>query len=241
MIKAVLFDLDNTLLGNSMDTFIPAYFGSLTRYCQDLVPPEELMDALMRGTAAMDANSTQGLTNAATFNAVFFSRLNVAETTLLPRLEQFYAMEFSKLEPLTCPIPDARPFVAWVFEQGLQVVIATNPLFPRIAIDHRLAWAGIPIDEYHYDLVTTYETMHATKARSEYYSEIVSILGREPHECLMIGDDFVRDMQPASTAGLPVYWIASPDSIPPDTQIQPLGQGLLGDAWRWLKKYMQAA
>ena len=240
MIKAILFDLDNTLLENSMDAFMPAYFDSLTSYCQDLVSPKELTDALMRGTAAMDANADPGATNAEAFNAVFFSRLNVAETTLLPRLEQFYVMEFPNLQPVTTPIPEARPFVTWALEHSLQVIIATNPLFPCTAINQRLAWAGIPINEFSYDLVTTYEDMHATKASSEYYTEIVSTLGREPCECLMIGDDFVRDMQPASAAGLPVYWIASPDAILPDTGIQPLGQGSLGDAWCWLKKYVQA-
>jgi len=236
VIKAVLFDLDNTLLGNSMDSFIPPYFDSLTRYCRDLAPPQELMDALMRGTAAMDANSCDSTTNIETFNAVFFSRLNIAEDILRPRLEQFYAMEFPKLRPLTHPMPDARAFVTWAFEQCLKVVIATNPLFPRSAIHHRLAWAGIPVDEFDYDVVTTYETMHATKASSAYYSEIVSLLDREPHECLMIGDDFARDMQPASAAGLPVYWIASPDAIPPDARVPLLGQGSLSDAWGWLRK-----
>ena len=40
MLKAILFDLDDTLLGNSMDTFIPAYFQALTRYVAEWIPPD---------------------------------------------------------------------------------------------------------------------------------------------------------------------------------------------------------
>ena len=36
---AILFDLDDTLLVNSMDTFVPAYLGALTEFMSELVMP----------------------------------------------------------------------------------------------------------------------------------------------------------------------------------------------------------
>jgi len=231
---AVLFDLDNTLLGNSMDTFVPAYFQALTQYLAAELPPQKLIAALMHGTAAMDANSGDGQTNKEVFDAVFYTELDVERSVLEPRLQQFYATEFPKLQPLTYPLPEARPLISWALDCGLQVVIATNPLFPRVAIEHRLFWAGIPMTEFEYSLVTTYENMHATKASLEYYREILSKLGLGPQDCLMVGDDFMRDMGPASAAGIPVFWIAPPQATVPDAKVQLVGRGDLSAVWDWL-------
>jgi FMN phosphatase YigB (HAD superfamily) len=121
------------------------------------------------------------------------------------------------------------------------VAIATNPLFPRSPIEQRLEWANIPVTEFDYALVTTYENMHATKANPAYYQEIVARLGNEAKECLMVGDDWERDMMPAATAGLPIYWVTKPDDtllpIPPMRKIKGavlIGQGTLESLWDWI-------
>jgi FMN phosphatase YigB (HAD superfamily) len=44
-IRAVLFDLDDTLLENSMDRFLKAYFGLLTPNMAHLIPPEKFISA----------------------------------------------------------------------------------------------------------------------------------------------------------------------------------------------------
>jgi len=49
-IRAVLFDLDDTLLENSMDRFLKAYFGLLTPNMAHLVPPEKFISALLHAT-----------------------------------------------------------------------------------------------------------------------------------------------------------------------------------------------
>jgi len=69
MLKAILFDLDNTLLGNSMATFVPAYFQALTRYVAHLIPPDRLLTELLRATRAMEANDGNGPTNEEAFAA----------------------------------------------------------------------------------------------------------------------------------------------------------------------------
>jgi len=228
-VKAILFDLDDTLLVNSMDAFAPAYFQALARYLAHLIPPERLIAELLRGAQAMEANNGSGLTNEQVFDAVFYPALGYEKATLHPLLERFYAEEFPKLQTMTRPIPEARPLVEWAFAHGLQVVIATNSLFPRTAIEQRLAWAGVPASEFAYALVTSYEVMHATKANPAYYREIVERLGRQPDECLMVGDDWRLDMFPAAVIGIPIYWITQstePPSIPPGSTL--VGQGTLG-------------
>ncbi len=235
MLKAILFDLDNTLLGNSMEAFIPAYFQALTRHAAHLIPPDRLIPELLRATQAMEANDGHGLTNEETFAAVFYPALGYEPGELKPLFEQFYAQEFPKLRPLTRTLPEARPLVEWAFERGLQVAIATNPLFPRMAIEQRLEWAGVPVTEFDYALVTSYEIMHATKAHPAYYRETCARLCRQPGECLMVGDDWERDIAPAASVGIPAYWIAEPGEAPPADDVTPVGQGTLTDLWKMVK------
>jgi FMN phosphatase YigB (HAD superfamily) len=123
----------------------------------------------------------------------------------------------------------------------LQVAIATNPMFPRTAVEQRLDWADVPVTEFDYALVTSYEIMHATKANPAYYHEIIERLARQPRECLMVGDDWERDMLPAASIGIPIYWLTRPDDtllpIPPFEQRKGgvlIGQGTLGSLRDWV-------
>ena len=240
MLKAILFDLDDTLLGNSMESFIPAYFQAITRHMTHLIPPDQLITMLMRATAVAMANDGKGPTNEEAFAAAFYPALGYEPDELWPHFERFYAEGFPNLRSLTHQFPESRCLVEWAFERGLQVAIATNPLFPRVAVEERLAWAGLPVTEFDYTLVTTYENMHATKSHPAYYREILALLGREPGESLMVGDDWERDITPAASVGIPCYWISALDDVPPAPEPHrgerdgvPVGQGTLADLWAW--------
>jgi FMN phosphatase YigB (HAD superfamily) len=233
MLKAILFDLDDTLLGNSVETFVPAYFQKLAPQVAHLVPPARLIAELMRGTEAMNANDGTGPTNEEAFAAAFYPALGYELDELRPIFERFYIEEFPKLQPLTDTRPEARALVEWAFERGLQVAIATNPIFPLLAIEQRLDWAGVPVTEFDYELVTSYENMHATKLHPAYYHEILAQLERQPGECLMIGDNWEWDIAPPASIGIPTYWVADPDETPPANNASPVGQGMLADLWNW--------
>ena len=115
----------------------------------------------------------------------------------------------------------------------LETCDATNPLFPRTAIEQRLDWAGVPVTEFDYALVTTYENMHATKDHPAYYHEMLAHLGRQPGECLMVGDNWEWDVATPASVGVRAYWIAEPDEEPPAGGVTPVGQGMLADLWEW--------
>jgi FMN phosphatase YigB (HAD superfamily) len=120
--------------------------------------------------------------------------------------------------------PAAVELVRTAFSKGLQVVIATNPMFPLPAVETRLAWAGVPSSDFPYDLITTYENMHAVKPHLAYYQEILDKVGSKAENVLMVGDDWRRDIEPASTLGLFTYWIQLPGTKPPDPTL-PTGYG----------------
>ncbi len=235
MLKAILFDLDDTLLGNPMELFIPVYFQALTRSVEHLIPPDHLISQLLHATRVMDANDDSSLTNQEAFAAAFFPALGHERATLEPIFDQFYAEEFPKLQSLTRQLPEARSLVEWAFGRGLQVVIATNPFFPRTAIEQRIEWAGVPVTEFDYALVTTYEIMHATKSHLTYYREILDWLALQPGECLMVGDNWEKDIAPAAEIGISTYWIAEPGDPLPTQDVTLIGQGSLADLWAWVE------
>ncbi len=235
MLKAVLFDLDDTLLGNSMDTFLPAYFEALTRYVGHLIPHDRLIAELMRGTRGMEANDGAGSTNEEIFASIFYPAIGYERERLEPIFRRFYQHEFPKLQSLTQRRPAARPLVEWAFEQGYRVVVATNPLFPRRPIEHRLEWASVPVDEFDYALVTCYEDMHATKSHPAYYREILERLTVQPNECLMIGDHWEWDILQAASVGIPGYWITESTHAPPLDDVMLVGQGTLAELWHQIE------
>ncbi len=204
-IRAVLFDLDDTLLVNDMDRFLKAYFGLLTPLVANLVPPHKFISALYHATSAILDNKDPEVTNQQAFSNDFFPRVGRTPEEMIPIFDHFYAEEFGKLRSLTSPDPSARSAIQATLDAGCEVVIATNPVFPDTAIRQRIEWAGVL--DFPFRLITSYELMHAAKPSCRYYSEILEYIGRSPHECLMVGNDWVNDIEPAVKTGLQVFWV----------------------------------
>jgi hypothetical protein len=153
---------------------------------------------------------------------------------LQERIDHFYEDEYPKLRPLTSPIPEAVRLVEWAFEQGHRVVIATDPVFPLIAVQHRLHWAGLPPEKYPFALVTSYENFHFTKAKISYYPEVLAQLGWPERPVVMVGDNFEREVKPSLAAGLPIFWVRKPSDVSEETVRVP--QGSLKSFRNWLEK-----
>jgi len=224
-LKALLLDLDDTLIDNSMETFIPAYFRALEAFVSGVVEPGRFIEEILNATRAMDGNDGTGPSNEEVFAAAFYPALGVPREEMEPLLARFYSEAFPRLEPLTGRRPAAPRIVEWAKGRGLQVVIATNPLFPRTAIEQRMAWGGVGVDRFEYELVTCYENSHATKSSPAYFREIVEFIGRRPEECLMAGDNWGWDVVCAGEAGIPSFWIAPDGAVPPEPVIEVVGRG----------------
>jgi FMN phosphatase YigB (HAD superfamily) len=229
----LLLDLDDTLLNTNMDAFIPAYYRGLAAALADKVAPEVMIPALMSSTKAMMQNLDPALTLREVFDAHFFPVLAMDRPALQERIDHFYDEVFPKLGSLTSPIPEAVRLVEWAFEQGHRVVIATNPLFPLKAIQHRLRWAGLPPEKYPFALVTSYETFHFTKETVAYYPEMLAQLGWPDDPAVMVGDDMEREVKPTRAAGLPVYWVRNNGEGPAEPAGVP--QGTLESFRGWLE------
>jgi FMN phosphatase YigB (HAD superfamily) len=239
----ILLDLDDTLLETNMDVFIPAYFQALSAALAGKVAPEVMIPVLTSATRTMMANMDPALTLREVFDSVFFPRLGVDRLSIQAEIDRFYDESFPSLGVLTKPIPEAVRLVDWAFSQGHRVVIATNPLFPLKAIQHRLRWAGLAPEKYPFALVTSYETFHYTKETVAYYPEILAQLGWPDDPAVMVGDDIEREVIPTQAAGFPVYWVREPGGEPADLGGMPLGnpssrmgEGTLESFRGWLEK-----
>ncbi len=228
MIEAILFDLDDTLLGNDMDQFLPAYFGLLGKHAAPFLGRERFLQELLIGTQAMIDNEDTAVSNRDAFWNTFQERTGLDTDEVEPFFDQFYRETFPQLRGTTEKRPSAIPLVQFCIDRGLKIVIATNPLFPARAIQERLDWAGIPVTAFDYDLVTTYENMHATKPHPAYYTEILTAVDCLPQAALMVGDDWKNDIIPAAEVGLKTYWITQNGGEPPESNIV-TGYGTLAE------------
>lgn len=75
---------------------------------------------------------------------------------------------------------------------GLRTALATNPIFPAMATERRIAWAGLSTSDF--ELYTTYENSRFCKPNPDYYRDVMQTLGVSPEECLMVGNDVGEDM-----------------------------------------------
>lgn len=209
MLTGVLFDLDGTLLDIHLDDFFRRYFAALGPAIAEILGEDAGadggLDAVMRGTEAM-CRSHPGQTNREEFNAVFreLTGADLACQDNAAILERFYAEAFPMLREAMGPHPGARESVERALDLGLKVAIATNPIFPRAAIEERMRWANVA--DLPIDLVTSYENMHSAKPHGSYYSEIASMLDIPPSQALMVGDDRVLDMA-AADVGMQTYFV----------------------------------
>ncbi|MEJ2563241.1 MAG: DinB family protein [Anaerolineales bacterium] len=225
MISALLIDLDDTLLANDMKRFLPVYLDRLGEHLSNLAPAEQITSLVMAGSLAMMENTDPTRTLQQVFADHFFPHFDIEAEDLIPEINQFYAEVFPGLQSLTAPRGGADQLIKSALDKGIEVVIATSPLFPLAAIEHRLDWAGVPVDRYAYTLVTSYESFHFAKPRLEYYAEILARLGLPPHQAAMIGNDPTDDLLPAQNLGLAVF------DVNHDTDHYPGGDLLAATAW----------
>jgi HAD superfamily hydrolase (TIGR01549 family) len=224
-----LLDLDDTLLINPMDRFLPAYFALLEKRLSGFIGEQPLRQLMYRSVQVMQTKADPTVTNLAAFMADFAQRLGVSIESIQPTIEEFYRDDYPHLQQHTLSRPEAKAVITHLLDQGHQVVIATNPLFPATAIMQRISWADV--HDFSYALITTMENSHFCKPDPRYYLEILDKVGATPETTWMVGDDLENDILPARSLGLKTWWINSN----PVTDAHADQQGNLVDFLSWLK------
>lgn len=230
MPNALLLDLDDTLLHNSMGDFLPRYFGALSQAVSDLMEREPFLKALQFATQKVIRDTTLTETNEMVFWNHFNPMMPIPRDELMPILNRFYDEVFPTLDADTAPMEGSQAVVAAARAAGWKVVVATNPIFPEVANRHRMVWAGLNPEDF--DLITSYENMHSTKPHASYYAEIATQLGLAPQDCVMAGNHLSNDIVGARQVGMRTFWVTQYAIA--DAEITPDAQGTLAELQRWL-------
>ncbi|NQU28392.1 MAG: HAD family hydrolase [Candidatus Marinimicrobia bacterium] len=200
-LKAILFDLDNTLLLYSEKQFYHDYIAGLYIHFRDVLSPDEFYDRMMSATRVMvDNDGSQ--TNLALFLETFSSGLNESGEQLMQRFNSYYENEFQRFEKLMIPVTGVAELFASLKRKGLKTVIATNPMFPMTVQKLKLSWAGL--DGFEMTLITSVENSCFCKPNILYYESICQKVEVAPEDCLMVGNDALNDMI-ASRLGMNTY------------------------------------
>ncbi len=202
MIKAILFDLDGTLLPMDQDTFVKAYFKGLAAAVSPCgYEPETLIKNFWLGVAAMSRNDGSA-TNEQVFWNTFIRLYGEKALEDKPYFEGYYENEFAGVKNACGFNPGVKSFIDNLKTKGHKIVLATNPLFPKAATKARIEWAGLSPEDF--EFYTTYENYRYCKPNLDYYREILNLLNLTGEECVMIGNDVAEDMV-AEQLGMKVF------------------------------------
>lgn len=201
-LQYILFDLDGTLLPMDQNAFIKAYF---TRLAAKFAPRgydgKTLAEAVWSGTKAMVANNGSR-TNEEVFWEHFARVFGDDVRNDEPHFDEFYHTDFQSVQSSCGFDPRAAQTVAALKAMGFTLVLATNPIFPPLATESRMRWAGLNKEDF--VLYTTYANSRHCKPNPDYYRDILDFLGAAPEQCLMVGNDATEDLI-AETLGMKVF------------------------------------
>ena len=201
-IKTVLFDLDGTLLPMDQDLFVKSYLGNFAKKLAPLgYEPESFYKAMWAGVSAMVKNDGS-IRNDEAFWNTFCKLLGEHVRNDEPVFDDFYHNEFQKAKDVCGFNPEAANIVHALKNAGYRVILATNPLFPAIATESRIRWAGLEPEDFEY--YTVYDNSYHCKPNPAYYQDILDKLNLNAEECLMVGNDVDEDMI-AETLGMNVF------------------------------------
>jgi FMN phosphatase YigB (HAD superfamily) len=235
MSATLLIDLDDTLLINPLESFMPAYIKLLSKKLSPHIAPEKMVPQLLAATDCMIKAPASTKTLEQTFDENFYTILGLQKDEINPLINDFYQNEFNELEKVTQLRPEAVRLIEFAVSKNYTIVVATNPLFPQTAMRSRLSWAGFSDANFPFKFVTSYELMHFSKPNPAYYAEILGKLGWPRGPVCMVGNSLKEDILPPSTLGIPGFWVDGNSDKLDASQKYLCTVGSLDDVIPWLE------
>lgn len=230
--NTILFDLDGTLLPMDNEKFLEMYFSTMGEVvAKKGIDPNRLLKSLWVGTEAM-LNNDGSMVNEKRFWNAFNEHFGESEASIKGILEDFYKTEFDKLKVASRRHPLAIECIQILKEKGYQLVLTTNPLFPEIATYSRIKWAGLEPEDF--SVITTYENSSFCKPNIQYYNEVLKKIGKEPDECIMIGNDITDDMC-VGEIGMHTFLLNDCLINSEDKNIQKFNQGNFDELYKFIQ------
>ena len=190
--NAILFDLDGTLFPISNAKFEKVYLHSLAEKLSKYLDPKLMLQSMWEALEVMIKDDSDRF-NDAIFYEEFGERVGhdlVKE--LQPKFDEYYANDFAVLKDHLDENHMIVEAIKLLKEKGYKLVIATNPMFPQDAVEQRILFSGLRVDDF--DYVSNFSKHRRTKPNPEFYAEVCEAIGVDPSTCLMVGNDMKEDM-----------------------------------------------
>jgi len=204
MIKAILFDLDGTLLPMDEPLFTKIYIGNLAKkFIGTELPADKIPNGIMSGLKAMVIN-TGKTTNEEQFWMAFDNYTEKDHRPFVADFNDYYANQFVLAKQGCGFSPYAKEIINLCKEKKIDRILATNPIFPHMATYQRIQWSGCEVEDFSW--ITTYENSSFCKPNPAYFQEILNKTGYKAEEVIMVGNDTVEDYA-ASKLDIPLILV----------------------------------
>ena len=213
MLKAVAFDMDDTLLSLNLSAFIAVLAKDESHLLAQVARKNPLSLFAAYTGAMLEVNRTPEAadrrTNRERFDDAIERRSGVplADPVIADVLDCY---EREVLPAKNDAVIAARPregahdALACVLGRGLRVALLTNPSFSHTCIRCRMGWGGLT--DAPFELVTCMENSTRCKPDADYYRASLAQLELKPEEVLMVGNDPRRDF-PQPDIGLQTAYV----------------------------------
>ncbi len=218
MLKAVVFDMDETLLDINLGAFVAVLARDESSLLAQIGRRSPLSMFAAYTAAMLDLNRADRdneCTNRELFDAAIERRGGVVlSDPVIADAIAYYEREIlpTRNDAVIAarPMPGAHEALARVRERGLRCALLTNPSFGEACIRCRMGWAELDADSF--ELITTMENTRRVKPSARYYLDALDELGLEPGEVLMVGNDRRRDF-PSPDIGLQTAYVGRGEPV----------------------------
>ena len=214
MLKAVVFDMDETLLDINLNAFIAIYARDYANLIAQIGRTNTVAAAARLGSILLDINAnrragTDNRTNGDFFREAVRARCGVElDDPVVADAFEYYEREVLPLKNDSVigahPREGAIEALEVVCSHGLRTALLTNPSFPEAVIECRMGWGQL--QDAPFELVTHMDNSTRCKPDPTYYLESIEKLGLRPYEVLMVGNDPKRDF-PAPDCGIQTAYV----------------------------------
>jgi len=185
----ILVDYDGTLIKTKEEDFTKLYFSSLSKFVK--MNPKYLGNLIFEITKDLIKNQKGNKSIYKQFIEQLVSQTDKSEKEWEKIFTEYYTSEFKTLKN---HVIANKALINAIKESKNDIIFASNPLFPRIAIEERLNFINMKTTDFQY--VSVMENSYWLKPNPLFFSDILQFINAKPEECIMIGDtDFDRSCE----------------------------------------------
>lgn len=218
MLKAVMFDMDETLLDINLAAFIAVLAKDESTLLAQIGRKNPLSMFAAYTGAMLEINRADRdneCTNRELFDDIIWKRGGVVlSDPIIADAVTYFEREVlpHRNDAIIAarPMPGAHEAIETVLDHGLRIALLTNPSFGASCIECRMGWADIL--DVPFELVTTMENTRRVKPSPAYYLDALDEIGLKPSEVLMVGNDRKRDF-PSPDIGLQTAFVGRGEPV----------------------------